>query len=66
MWATDTIHYKYRNRRWLLFQPIWRTQELYGNFKKRVRLAQEGIDSHTFVIEYFCDIKDLINIVLGN
>lgn len=65
MWATETIHYKYRNRRWLLFQPIWRTQELYGNYKKRVALAQDGIDSNIFVIDIERD-WELIDIFLGS
>ena len=43
MWTSDVVHYKYRNRYWLLFHPVWRTQEIYGNFKKRVRLSEEGI-----------------------
>ena len=49
MWSTESINYKYRSRYWLLFSPIWRTQEILGNYKKRVALTQQGIESDAFV-----------------
>jgi len=49
MWSTEAISYRYRSRYWLLFQPLWRTQELLGNYKKRVAVAQQGIENDAFV-----------------
>ena len=50
MWTSDKTNYRYRHRHWLLFQPVWRGQEIYGNYKKRITIAQEGIESGAHVL----------------